>query len=116
MMPCIWTNWRTANSVPRLNSHLQALTVMSVESSIEDITGDNRAPLRFITRQQERNRKKKLQKKLAKQRRREKDNNNDFPQIPEVTSNGSSESSSQKEYPHFELAGPFERFKVLFLL
>ncbi|VDL57734.1 unnamed protein product [Hymenolepis diminuta] len=84
---------------------------MSVESSIGDITEDNGTPLRFITRQQERNRKKKLQKKLAKQRRCEK-NNNDFPQISEVTSNDSSGSSSQKEYPHFELAGPFERFKI----
>ncbi|VDN97148.1 unnamed protein product [Rodentolepis nana] len=85
---------------------------MNLESSTEQSTEDNGTPLRFITHQQERNRKKKLQKKLAKKRRREKANINDPSQITEVISSFSSESSSQKEYPHFELTGPFERFKI----
>lgn len=86
---------------------------MVVDSSENAIAENDGAPLRFITRQQERNRKKKLQKKLAKQRKREQANNKDGQLMSEITSTKSSNNSPVKEYPHFELTGSFERFKVI---
>lgn len=74
----------------------------------------------FVTRQQERNRKKKLKKKASKQRKRADRASQDAQ--ASVSAISSSESVSEtreraeeiprKEYPVFELTGPFERFKV----
>ncbi|KAM7536780.1 hypothetical protein Aperf_G00000080753 [Anoplocephala perfoliata] len=81
------------------------------EAPLDSVAANAEVPMRFITRQQERNRKKKLQKKLAKQRRREAASN-DIVQTSGATSNEVTDSTSEKEYPHFDFTGPFERFKI----
>ena len=85
-----------------------------VEGSVDEAeTTESGVTPRFITRQQERNRKKKLKKKASKQRKREAKANPDaqfFESAPSTDS--ASEEVPPKEYPVFELTGPFERFKV----
>ncbi|EUB61189.1 Splicing factor 3B subunit 2 [Echinococcus granulosus] len=83
---------------------------------------ENEAHPSFMTRQQERNRKKKLKKKASKQRKRAGGDNQDAQTSDSVTSNSGSVSEAKekteevprKEYPVFELTGPFERFKLVF--
>ncbi|KAL5970398.1 Splicing factor 3B subunit 2 [Taenia solium] len=76
----------------------------------------------FITRQQERNRKKKLKKKASKQRKRADKASQDAQTSDSAISSSESvsevrertEEVPRKEYPVFELTGPFERFKLVF--
>ena len=78
----------------------------------EEETSTNDVTQRFITRQQERNRKKKLKKKASKQRKREAKANSGAQDFDIAPSSDSGLDIPQKEYPVFELTGPFERFKV----
>ncbi|VDM33668.1 unnamed protein product [Hydatigera taeniaeformis] len=88
---------------------------------VDGVVVENEVVPPFITRQQERNRKKKLKKKASKQRKRAERVVQDAC-TDSATSNFESvneakdrvEEVPRKEYPVFELTGPFERFKLVF--
>ncbi|VDD84011.1 unnamed protein product [Mesocestoides corti] len=98
------------------------MAVLEEDAGDADFTDDGSGQI-FVSRQQKRNKKKKLKKKASKQRKREAKANNtaqsSTASLPSTESSSEAatdenEVTSVKEYPVFELTGPFERFKLVF--